>query len=70
MKKLLLTIWNFYVDGFRSMTWGRQLWWIILLKVIVLFVILRAFFFQPVLDGKSEQECIEHVGDQLTNNQK
>ena len=45
MKKVLISVWNFYVDGFRSMTWGRQLWWLILFKVIILFLVLRAFFF-------------------------
>lgn len=69
MKKVLISVWNFYVDGFRSMTWGRQLWWLILLKVIILFLVLRAFFFTPVLAGKNEQERIEHVGNQLINNQ-
>ena len=32
MKNTLLTIWNFYLEGFRSMTLGRTLWVIILLK--------------------------------------
>ena len=67
MKKRMIAIWNFYVDGFRSMTWGRQLWWLILLKVIILFVVLRGFFFRPTLAGKSEQQRIEYIGDQLTN---
>ena len=67
MKKRMIAIWNFYVDGFRSMTWGRQLWWLFLLKVIILFVVLRGFFFRPTLAGKSEQQRIEYIGDQLTN---
>ena len=33
MKRAIIAIYNFYVEGFRSMTWGRQLWWLILLKV-------------------------------------
>jgi hypothetical protein len=35
------------------------------LKVIILFAVLRAFFFQPVLAGKTEEQKIEHVGYQL-----
>ena len=69
MKKRIIAIWRFYVDGFKSMTWGRQLWLLILLKVIILFAILRAFFFEPVLSGKSEEEKIEHVGTQLIEKQ-
>ena len=37
MKNTLLTIWNFYLEGFRSMTLGRTLWVIILLKLFVMF---------------------------------
>lgn len=66
MKSTLGRIWNLYADGFRNMTWGRTLWILILLKVIILFAILRAFFFQPVLAGKSEEQKIEYVGTQLT----
>ena len=65
MKSRIISIWNFYVEGFRNMTWGRTLWWLILLKVIILFAVLRAFFFQPALSGKTEEQKIEHVGMQL-----
>jgi hypothetical protein len=47
------------------MTWGRPLWLLILLKVVILFAVLRVFFFQPVLAGKSEEQKIEHVGGEL-----
>ena len=67
MKNVFVSIYRFYADGFKNMTWGRQLWWLILLKVIILFVVLRWFFFEPVLSGKSEEQKIEHVGNQLTN---
>lgn len=65
MKDTLLSIWNFYVDGFRNMTWGKTLWVLIFLKVVILFLVLRMFFFEPVLAGKSEEQKIEHVGEQL-----
>ena len=65
VKDVFVRIYNFYADGSRNMTWGRQLWWLILLKVIILFVVLRCFFFTPVLAGKSEEQKIEHVGEQL-----
>ena len=67
MRNPLRTIYNFYVEGFRNMTWGRELWWLILLKAIILFAVLRLFFFTPTLAGKSEEQRIEHVGNQLTN---
>lgn len=65
MKITLTNIWNFYVDGFKSMTWGRPLWILIFLKVVILFAVLRVFFFQPVLAGKTEEQKMEHVGCQL-----
>ena len=65
MRKALVSIWRFYVDGFRNMTWGRPLWVLIFLKVIVLFLVLRMFFFQPVLSGKTDAEKSDHVGQEL-----
>ena len=65
MKSTILNIWYFYRDGFKNMTWGRPLWGLIFLKVIILFAVLRAFFFEPVLAGKTEELNIEHVGYQL-----
>ena len=65
MKNTVLAIWKFYADGFRNMTWGRPLWWLILLKVVVLFLVLRMFFFEPVLSGKTDEQKSEHVGKEL-----
>lgn len=42
---MIQRIWHFYVDGFRNMTVGRILWLIIIIKVIILFAILRVFLF-------------------------
>ena len=65
MKNAILSIYRFYAEGFRQMTWGRPLWWLILLKVVVLFLVLRLFFFQPVLSGKTDEQKMEHVGREL-----
>jgi uncharacterized membrane protein len=65
MRKAFVSIWRFYVDGFRNMTWGRPLWVLIFLKVIVLFLVLRMFFFEPVLSGKTDAEKSDHVGQEL-----
>lgn len=59
-------IWEFYRDGFRNMTWGRPLIWLILLKVFILFAILRVFFFKPAMAGMSEREKSEAVGKRIT----
>ena len=58
-------IWHLYADGFRDMTWGRPLWGLIILKLVILFAVLRVFFFQPVLAGKTDGEKSDYVGSEL-----
>ncbi len=57
---------RFYTDGFRGMTLGRALWCIILVKLVVMFAILRLFFFTPTLQGndaeKGQQVSRELIG--------
>ena len=64
-KSPIARVWHFYLEGFRNMTWGRTLWIIILLKLFVMFAILRVFFFQPALSGKTESEKQSTVAEQL-----
>ena len=40
---------RFYVDGFKSMTIGKKLWAIIIIKLIVIFGVLKLFFFPDML---------------------
>ena len=61
----MTSVWYFYRDGFRNMTWGRPLIWLILLKVFILFAILRVFFFKPVLAGLSDEERSRVVGERI-----
>jgi uncharacterized membrane protein len=63
-------IWNFYLDGFKSMTYGKTLWLIILLKLFILFVILKLFFFRDDLNrhANTDQQKSEYVLDQLIKN--
>jgi len=39
----------FYRDGFREMTIGRKLWTIILVKLFVLFAVVKVLFFPDLL---------------------
>ena len=66
---MIKRIFSFYYDGFRSMTWGRRLWGIILLKLFIMFAILRVFFFPDILerDFESDEDRSNHVIEQLTN---
>lgn len=56
-ENIFLRIWRFYYEGFRSMTIGKTLWLIVIVKLFIMFVILRLFFFQPVLKGSDEQKA-------------
>ena len=64
-KNLPWKIVRFYVDGFRGMTWGRTLWLLVLLKALVLFAVLRVFFFRPAMAGMTEEQKSEHVAQRL-----
>lgn len=66
MKNTIHSIWRFYVDGFRSMTLGRTLWLIILVKLFIMFVILRVFFFPNYLNMSAPDGDKEgYVGREL-----
>lgn len=65
MGKRLEAVWKLYADGFRNMTWGKPLWYLIILKLVLLFAVLRVFFFEPVLSGMDEGQKSEYVGNRL-----
>lgn len=63
-------IFNFYIDGFKNMSFhSRKLWIIILIKLFIMFVILKTFFFHDFLSSKGSTavEKSEYVIEQLTN---
>ena len=64
----LKKVWLFYRDGFRNQTWGRPLIWLVVLKFFILFAILRAFFFHPAMEGMTDAQKSETVGENLTRN--
>lgn len=57
---------RFYVEGFHEMTVGRTLWAIILIKLFILFAVLKVFFFPDLLAGKSPSEKAGCVLENLT----
>ena len=46
---LFYRIFDLYYDGFRHMRIGKTLWTVILVKLFVIFVILKIFFFPNFL---------------------
>ena len=60
---------RFYYEGFTNMdSCGRQLWIIIIVKLFVIFFVLRIFFFPDFLETnfKSDSERSSYVLEQLT----
>lgn len=58
---------DLYIDGFRSMTVGRSLWALILIKLALLFLVFRLFFFPDLLsrDYSTDDERAEAVRSEL-----
>ena len=49
-RNIVSRITRFYVEGFKSMTnVGRSLWLLIIIKVIIMFAVLKIFFFPDIL---------------------
>lgn len=65
--KWLNNVWRFYYDGFREMTLGRTLWAIILVKLLIIFVILKLFFFPDFLKEKAEGHESDYVSNELVS---
>ena len=68
MNRLGKRIISFYVEGFRSMRLGRTLWAIIVIKLLIMFGVLKIFFFQDYLHENftTDKERADHVSINLT----
>jgi hypothetical protein len=65
---LFARVFRFYMDGFRRMTLGRTLWILIIIKLIIMFGILKLFFFQGFLETKfsTDNQRATYVIEQMT----
>lgn len=62
-------IFDFYYEGFKNMPlWGIKAWALILIKLFIMFVILRLFFFpnQMSQDFDSDEERADYMIEELT----
>lgn len=57
MKKnsFLYRAFDLYYDGFRNMRLGKTLWLIIGIKLFIIFIILKLFFFPNFISQHSEK---------------
>ena len=62
------SVWTFYYEGFRSMTVGKTLWAIILIKLFIFFVVMKLLFFPDLLsrDFDNDRDRAAHVRHELT----
>lgn len=59
---------DLYYDGFRHMTLGKTLWAVILIKLFIIFAVLKVFFFPNFLkEHAQEGEEDNFVATELIN---
>ena len=51
---LLSRIFHLYYDGFRKMTLGKTLWAVILIKLAIIFLVLKLFFFPDFINTNAK----------------
>ena len=68
-KTLTRRIVDLYVDGFRNMTVGKTLWAVIIVKLILIFALLKLFFFPNFLSTNfsDDAERAEYVRGVLSS---
>ncbi|WP_419174042.1 DUF4492 domain-containing protein [Desulfosediminicola sp.] len=61
-------VYRFYRDGFLGMTLGKTLWKIIIIKLVVMFAVLKLFFFPNYLKTNftTDQDRADYVIDRIT----
>jgi hypothetical protein len=61
-------IFRLYRDGFASMSLGKSLWKIILVKLFIMFAVLKVFFFPDFLSTQfnTDQQRADYVMEQIT----
>jgi hypothetical protein len=45
-----------YIDGFKNLSWGKPLWIIILVKLFIMFAVLRVYFFPNFLNSQFDTD--------------
>ena len=58
---------DLYYEGFRSMRLGKTLWAIILIKLFIMFAILKAFFFPNFLKQHAQGDEAGYVATELVD---
>lgn len=57
MIKILKNITSFYINGFKNMTLGRTLWAVIIIKLIIIFGLLKIFIYDNSLTNIGDDKA-------------
>ena len=66
----LYRVYDLYIDGFRHMRLGKTLWAIILIKLFIIFVVLKIFFFPDFLKQHANGDKAGYVATELVDRAK
>ena len=67
---LLFKVFHLYYDGFKAMTIGKTLWTVILIKLAIIFLVLKIFFFPNYIDSKAKnQDKTDFISKEILNRQ-
>lgn len=59
-------VYDLYIDGFRHMKLGKTLWAVVLIKLFIIFVVLKIFFFPSFIGERTEKGGeADFVADEL-----
>ena len=64
-QNFLYKVFDLYYDGFKNMKLGRTLWAIILIKLFIIFVVLKLFFFPNFLKQHAKGDESGFVANEL-----
>lgn len=54
-QSFLYRVYDLYYDGFRHMTLGKTLWAVIIIKLVVIFLVLKLFFFPNYIKEHAQE---------------
>ena len=64
---------SFYHDGFKSMRLGKTLWLVVIVKLVVIFAVLKLFLMPDILQERADGNEADYVSTQIIkrmNNEK
>ncbi|MFT3751622.1 MAG: DUF4492 domain-containing protein [Paludibacter sp.] len=66
-QRIFHDLYNFFREGFQNMTVGKTLWIIVIIKLFIMFAVLRIFFFPNYLNSNfnNDKSKADHVRQEL-----